>query len=125
MNILYLDCHAGISGDMTVGALLDLGVPLDHLQAELDKLQLPPDSFELTTSRTERHHVAALKFDVAVHDHHTHRHYSGIDAMIAASGLTGPVKVRARAIFLRLAEAEAMVHGVAGRRSALPRSWRD
>jgi uncharacterized protein (TIGR00299 family) protein len=57
--------------------------------------------------------MAALKFDVTVHDHHTHRHYAGIDAMIAASDLAEPVRERARRIFLRLAEAEAHVHGVA------------
>ncbi|KAB0667549.1 nickel pincer cofactor biosynthesis protein LarC [Oryzomonas japonica] len=112
MTIVYLDCYAGISGDMTVGALLDLGVPLEHLQAGLAKLPLPPDSYALSTSRTERRHIPALKFDVAVHDHHTHRHYGGIDAMIAASSLTDSVKERARRIFRRLAEAEATVHGV-------------
>jgi uncharacterized protein (TIGR00299 family) protein len=98
---------------MTVGALLDLGVPLEHLRAELNKLGLPPHSFELSTSRTERQHMIALKFDVEVHDHHSHRHYSGIDGMIADSALTDPVKERARRIFRRLAEAEALVHGVA------------
>ena len=113
MNIIYFDCYAGISGDMTVGALLDLGVPLEHLQAELDKLPLPPASYALSTQRSERRHVAALKFDVAVNDHHTHRHYAGIDAMIAASDLSDRVKARSRAIFRRLAEAEALVHGVA------------
>jgi uncharacterized protein (TIGR00299 family) protein len=113
MNILYLDCHAGISGDMTVGALLDLGVPLEYLRAELDKLGLPPGSYELSTSQTERHHVAALKFDVAVNDHHTHRLHAGIDVMIAGSSLTEPVKEKSRRIFRRLAEAEALVHGVA------------
>ncbi|HIJ89039.1 MAG TPA: nickel pincer cofactor biosynthesis protein LarC [Desulfuromonadales bacterium] len=113
MKILYLDCYAGISGDMTVGALLDLGVPLDYLRAELHKLGLPSGSFELSTSRTERRHISALKFDVAVHDHHTHRHFAAIDAMIAGCSLTEPVRNRAGAIFRRLAEAEAKVHGVA------------
>jgi hypothetical protein len=113
MTILYFDCHAGISGDMTVGALLDLGVPLDHLRAELEKLGLLPGSYELSTCRTERQHVAALKFDVAVHDHHTHRRYAGIDALISGSSLAESVKERARRIFRRLAEAEALVHGVA------------
>ena len=113
MNILYLDCYAGISGDMTVGALLDLGVPLEYLETELAKLGLPKESYKLSTSRTERHHMAALKFDVAVHDHHTLRHYAGIDAMIAGSGLAEPVRERAMLIFRRLAEAEAHVHGVA------------
>ena len=112
MTILYLDCQAGISGDMTVAALLDLGVPLEYLCAELDKLKLPPDSYKLSTSRTERQHLAALKFDVAVHDLHTHRHYSGIDELISESGLSDGVKEQSRLIFRRLAEAEAKVHGV-------------
>jgi len=112
MKTLYLDCQAGISGDMTVGALLDLGVPLDHLRSELGKLELPASSYEISTSRTERLHMPALKFDVAVHDHHTHRHYAGIDAMIAASGLSDQVKEQSRLIFRTLAEAEARVHGV-------------
>ena len=98
---------------MTVGALLDLGVPLEHLSAELAKLPLDPGSYALSTSRTERQHVSALKFDVTVHDQQTHRHYAGIDAMIADSALADPVKERARSIFRRLAEAEARVHGVA------------
>lgn len=112
MAIVYLDCYAGISGDMTVGALLDLGVPLEHLQAELAKLPLPPNSYVLSASRTERRHLLALKFDVDVHDHHTHRHYAGIDAMIAESSLADSIKDRSRRIFRRLAEAEATVHGV-------------
>jgi uncharacterized protein (TIGR00299 family) protein len=113
MIILYLDCQAGISGDMTVGALLDLGVPLEYLQAGLAKLPLPQDSFMLSVRRTERQHVTALKFDVEVCDHHTHRHYAGIDTLIAESGLSNAVKDCARLIFRRLAEAEALVHGVA------------
>jgi len=113
MKILYLDCQAGISGDMTVGALLDLGVPLEYLRSELDRLELQSGSYELSVSRTERQQVSALKFDVAVNDHHTHRHYAGIDTMIAGSGLVEPVKERARLIFRRLAEAESLVHGVA------------
>ncbi len=112
MGILYFDCQAGISGDMTVGALLDLGVPLEYLRVELAKLLLPTDSYSLSTQRTERQQVAALKFDVTVHDHQTHRHYAGIDAMIATSALSDAVKVTSRKIFLRLAEAEAKVHGV-------------
>jgi uncharacterized protein (TIGR00299 family) protein len=113
MTILYIDCQAGISGDMTVGALLDLGVPLVHLRSELARLPLATDSYTLSTSRTERQHLPALKFDVTVHDHHTHRQYAGIDSMIADSGLAGPVKETSRRIFRRLAEAEALVHGVA------------
>jgi uncharacterized protein (TIGR00299 family) protein len=113
MNILYIDCQAGISGDMTVGALLDLGVPLEYLRAELARLPLPPGSYALSVNPTERQHVSALKFVVTVQDQQTHRHYAGIDAMIADSSLAEPVKEKARSIFRRLAEAEAKVHGVA------------
>jgi len=113
MNIIYFDCYAGISGDMTVAALLELGVPLEFLRAELAKLALPADSYVLSVRQTERRHIPALKFDVAVHDHHTHRHYAGIDTMISASGLSAVVKETSRRIFRRLAEAEALVHGVA------------
>ena len=61
MKIIYFDCYAGISGDMTVGALLDLGVPLEHLQRELAKLALPADSYALTAVRTERQQIPALR----------------------------------------------------------------
>lgn len=97
---------------MTVGALLDLGVPLEYVRSELDKLELPPGSYSLSTQCTERQHLAALKFDVAVHDQYTHRHYADIDAMIINSTLSDSVKDRAQRIFRRLAEAEAKVHGV-------------
>jgi len=112
MTILYLDCYAGISGDMCVGALLDLGVPLEHVRSELLKLALPKGSYDLATSRAARHRLDALKFDVAVHDYQTHRHYAAIDEMIVKSALSDPVKERARLVFHRLAEAEAIVHGV-------------
>ena len=112
MKTLYFDCQAGISGDMTVAALFDLGVPLEHLQRELAKLALPDGSYTLSATSIKRRNMAALKFDVNVHDHHTHRHHAGIDTMIAESDLSEGVKEKARLIFRRLAEAEARVHGV-------------
>lgn len=110
MTLLYLDCYAGISGDMIVGALLDLGASLEHLRSELLKIALPDCSYELSAGRTERHKLAALKFDVAVNDHNSHRNYSAIDAMIVDSELSDGVKDRARRVFRRLAEAESRVH---------------
>ena len=112
MNTIYFDCYAGISGDMTVAALLDLGVPIEHLRKELATLPLPVDSYAVSTERAERRHVTALKFDVQVNDQRTARHYADIDAMIGESGLAEPVKERSRRIFRCLAEAEATVHGV-------------
>lgn len=112
MKLLYFDCYAGISGDMAVAALLDLGVPFEHLRSELNRLHLPPDSYTLSSDLTERHGVAARSFNVTVHDHHTHRHYSDIDRLIDNSSLCDETKSISRSIFRRLAEAEALVHGV-------------
>ena len=113
INTLYLDCQAGISGDMTVAALLDCGVSLEYLEAELAKLSLPADSYRIATSTTKRHGISALKFDVAVNDQQTHRHYADILGLISASSLSEKVKASSSRIFRRLAEAEAKVHGVA------------
>jgi hypothetical protein len=112
MNTLYLDCQAGVSGDMAVAALLDAGVPLKYLEGELGKLLLPVDSYLLSAAPAKRHGISALKFDVTVHDLHTHRHYSDIVEIIDSSGLSPKVKDLSSRIFSRLAEAEARVHGV-------------
>ena len=112
MKTLYLDCQAGIAGDMTVAALLELGLPLDHLRAELAKLPLPPTAFRLETERCQRHGITATRFVVQVAEHQPHRHYTDIAALIEASSLAEQVKERAQRVFFRLAEAEAKVHGV-------------
>lgn len=110
---LYLDCQAGISGDMTVAALLDLGVPFDYLQEELAKLLLPANSYKISASTAKRHNITALKFDVNPNEQTAHRHYADIDKMIAASSLAERAKTVARSVFRKLAEAESKVHGVA------------
>jgi len=112
MKTLYLDCQAGIAGDMTVAALLELGLPLDHLRAELARLPLPPTAFRLETERCQRHGISATRFIVHLAEHQPDRHYTGIAGLIEASSLAEPVKELAQRIFFRLAEAEAKVHGV-------------
>lgn len=72
MKTLYLDCFSGISGDMFIGAMLDLGVPLEHLQAELSKLNL--HGYHLHAARGEKSLISGIKFDV--HDDHSHNHAS-------------------------------------------------
>src|ERR1700733_13964990 len=76
MRTLYFDCFSGISGDMTIGALLDLGLDFDYLKTELKKL--PVDGYELGASRVTRSNLSAMKFDVVMgpekHDHHDHHH---------------------------------------------------
>jgi len=84
MKTLYFDCFSGISGDMTIGALLDLGLDLDYLRTELKKL--PVEGYQLKMSRVTRSNISAVKFDVAVegeetqhHQHHEHHHGHGHD----------------------------------------------
>ncbi|MDD2856444.1 MAG: LarC family nickel insertion protein, partial [Desulfuromonadaceae bacterium] len=110
--ILYLDCYAGISGDMTVAALIDLGVPLEYISSELSRLGIPENSYTLSANRTERHSISALKFDVALSNYQTHRKYSDIAAMISNSSLSDAVRSRSQSVFRRLAEAESKVHNV-------------
>jgi uncharacterized protein (TIGR00299 family) protein len=108
--ILYLDCSAGIAGDMTVAALLELGLPLEHLRQELARL--PLTGYRLSAEQCRRHGWQATRFIVEVDDDQPHRLYADIAAMIAASSLAAGIKERAQRVFRRLAEAEARVHGV-------------
>ena len=112
MKILYFDCFAGISGDMTVGALLDLGVPLSFLTEELARLPISLSGYTLSAEETCRRGIRAAKFSVRVTEDQPHRHYSDIVGLIERSTLAAEVKEQAGQIFLRLAEAEAKVHGV-------------
>src|SRR5690348_16326044 len=64
MRTLYFDCFSGISGDMTIGALLDLGLDFGYLQAELGKL--PVSGYEVKAARTVRANISAMKFDVVM-----------------------------------------------------------
>ena len=129
MKTLYFDCFSGISGDMTIGALLDLGLDLNYLRTELKKL--PVEGYQLEASRVVRSNISAMKFDVRVggghddhhHDHHHdhqdhgghHHHHkaSEILAMIRRSTLNENTKRIADAIFTKLAISEGKVHHVA------------
>jgi uncharacterized protein (TIGR00299 family) protein len=142
-RVAWFDCAAGASGDMILGALLDLGLPLDALRAELGKVAL--SGYELEVSEVQRCGMRARKFDVIVggkrvgpaeeqprahdpghahdHDHgHAHDHEpvrphahgrraAEILALLESSRLAAEVKERSIALFRRLAEAEAAVHG--------------
>ena len=136
MKTLYLDIFSGLSGDMFIGAMLDLGLPLDHLERELAKL--PVRGYHLHASRAKRSQIEGTKFDVHLehdhdHDHHhaheqghEHEHghaqehghesehgrsYAEIRRLIAGSGLSEWVKTKATAVFHRLAVAEGKIHG--------------
>ena len=118
MTLLYLDCFAGISGDMFLGALIDLGVPEEALRGELSKLKLP--GYTISTRRVVKQNISATKFDciektpaplrgAATHDH---RGYTEIAGMITGSKLSEKVKRRALSVFKRIGEAEAKIHDV-------------
>ncbi|MCA9260975.1 MAG: DUF111 family protein, partial [Planctomycetales bacterium] len=109
MRIAYLDCASGISGDMTLGALVDAGVDLELLQAGIDSLGLP--SCRLVVQEVKKRGFRALQLTVEHEPEHAHRHLHHIDAMIERSSLTERQRELARSIFLRLAHAEAKVHG--------------
>ena len=107
--LLYFDCFAGISGDMALGALIDIGVPLKHLREELGRLMVP--GFSLGAARVHRSGITARKANVSVHGHeHHHRTFADIEKIIATSGLAPRVRERSIAVFRLIAEAESRVH---------------
>lgn len=111
-TILYYDCFAGISGDMNLAAMLDLGVPEAHVRAELAKLALP--GYELRVSHDARNGITGTRVDVHVEEPPLgphHRAWREIRRLIEESALSRPVKACAMDIFRRLAEVEATVHG--------------
>src|SRR5208283_1844500 len=106
----YFDCFSGISGDMTLGALVDAGVSADDLRAELLGLDLP--GWELTTEKVWKNGMAATYAKVRAQDIPTHRPLSAILEIIDESKLAAGVKMQAAAIFRKLGEVEAAVHDV-------------
>ena len=110
MRTLYLDTFSGISGDMFLGLLLDLGLPLQRLQTELGKL--PLTGYELKIDREQRHGIEGCRLQVLHDEDHHHRSWSKIDRMLADSELNERPKQLARRFFRRLGEAEAKVHGI-------------
>ena len=138
MKVAYFDCFSGISGDMTLGALVDVGVDPGALRAELSRLKLDAE-FSLNFEKADKHHISGTRaivrttegghedvirtaessegvgahshsHDHARHEHAPSRHLSDIFAILEDSNLEAPIIDRAKQIFDRLAEAEAKVH---------------
>ncbi len=111
-RILYYDCFAGISGDMNLGALVDLGVDAGQLEKELGKLNI--EGFRLEVKSDMRKGISGTKVTVVV-DHpenEKHRHLSHIEELINGSSLSDSIKAKSLAIFDLVAEAEAKVHNI-------------
>jgi uncharacterized protein (TIGR00299 family) protein len=109
MKIAYLDCASGISGDMTLGALVDAGADLGAINAGIQTLGLP--SVRLVANEVKKKGFRAIQITVEHEPEHKHRHLHHITAMIDGSPLTTRQKELAGRIFGKLAEAEAKVHG--------------
>ena len=107
--LAYFDCFSGISGDMTLGAFIDLGVSPDDLQRDLAGLAIEP--FALNVSHVEHHGIRAVRCEVRTAESAAARHLTDIEAIIQNSGLPDTVQDVALAVFRNLAAAEAGVHG--------------
>src|SRR5580700_1151575 len=110
MKLAYFDCFSGISGDMTLGALVNAGCPVEHLRGELRGLQVA--GWELTAEKVWKNGMAATYVRVVTGDQSKHRSLGAILEILEKSQLAGRVRERAAAIFRRLGEAEARVHDV-------------
>ena len=109
-KIAYLDCHSGISGNMFLGAMLDAGLSLDILKASLAKL--PITGYQLLAEPFTDKGIRGTHFDVVLMDQEQpHRRLSDIAHILHTSALAPKIRDPALAIFQRLAEAEAHVHG--------------
>ena len=114
-KILYLECASGISGDMFVAAMVDLGVDRTGLLAMLKKLQLEQVSFKL--EKVCKNGFSGTDFEVEIHEHHhehhhhDHRNLADVLEVIRRGGLSEGAYILAEKIFTIVAEAEAEVHG--------------
>ncbi|MGA3282947.1 MAG: nickel pincer cofactor biosynthesis protein LarC [Verrucomicrobiota bacterium] len=126
MKTLYLDLFSGMSGDMFLGALIDLGVDTVRLERELKKLKL--DGYHLHVARKQKSSIAGVKLEVHLeevqsakrearghgheHDHGENRTFAEIKKLITKSKLSAWVKKKSVAVFQRIAEAEGKIHGL-------------
>ena len=112
MKVLYYDCFAGISGDMNLGALVDLGVDPDFLEKELGKLNI--EGFHLEVKKDMRKGISGTKVTVVIEnqENEKHRHLRHIEELINESTLSEGIKQKSIAIFDKVAVAEAKVHNI-------------
>ena len=108
-TIAYFDCFSGIAGDMTLGALLDAGVPLEVIEVPLSKL--PIEGFELDVARVEKMGIAATHVRVRGENTAIFRNYFSVRSLIEQADLPPRARELALGIYRKLAEAEATVHG--------------
>ena len=108
--LLYFDAFSGVAGDMTIAALVDLGVPFAVVEQAVGSLGI--GGYQLDLGRAFAGAIGATRFDVVLEPGQPERCYTDIERLIGQSTLAAPVKARATRIFRRLAEAEAEVHRI-------------
>ena len=112
MKALYYQCHAGISGDMHLGAMVDLGVPGNHVREQLGRLPCA-DEFDIVFQPADKMGISGIRAEVRqLVGQPAHRHYGDIKAMIREAAYPADVEARALSIFDRIAVAEAGIHDV-------------
>ena len=111
MKAIYLSGFSGVSGNMFIGALLDAGLSEKALREMASAL--PVSGYQLKIETVIKHGIKATHFDVELDqaERHAHRHLADIIKIIEAANLSKSVKARSIAVFTKLAEAEAKVHG--------------
>ena len=110
MRVAYFDCFSGISGNMMLGALIDAGLEIEELRRELAKLKLT--GYTIEANRVLKRHIAGTLVDVKTQEEGVERHLADILGIVERSDLSEEVKGTSGAIFTKLAEAEARVHGL-------------
>lgn len=110
MRILYIDCPTGISGDMFLASLIDLGVDYKKILKELKKL--PVDKIDVEIRKEVRHSISGTSFRVKMHEAHHHRTFKDIKSIINKSPLKPSIKALSEKIFRIIAEAEGKIHGI-------------
>lgn len=110
MKAAYFDCFSGVSGDMILGSLIDCGLDISLLKAELSRLDL--HDYEISANRVMKNGISGTQFTVGTTGHHHHRGLSDILAIIQKSSLKNSVKQSASDIFRKIATIEADIHGI-------------
>jgi hypothetical protein len=110
VRVAYLDCFAGISGDMLLGALLDAGLTIEVLREELAKLDMR--GYSLEAAKVQRGGLAATQAKVQIEEDRPHRPAAEVIRLIRDSRLPDDDKAKATAVFERLASVEGEIHGV-------------
>ena len=110
MEIAYFDCFSGISGDMILGSLIDLGLDIEYLKNEFKKINL--SGYEINAEKIKKRDISCIKVNITVKDKQKHRSLKEINALIDKSELNPEVKKKSKDIFLKLAKAESKVHNI-------------